>query len=167
MPEAVRQAALYFTQNPGEQAALSTVEPSQDRPHAYITLTDLKVAASQAVPQDEVVAAQNIQSPAQTEAQRALKLMPQGVTSEQEQAYKAYLEAHFDEIEKMENPATSSDGKASIGDLKAAQKKALAEGNWEAYYATSWLMWPASSVANVLDAEGLLSKQTVQAQGQA
>jgi hypothetical protein len=167
VPEAVRKAALYFTQNPGEQAALSTVEPSQDRPHAHIMLTDLKTAGSRATPQSEVVAAQNIQPPTQTEAQRALKLMPQGATPAQEQAFSAYLGAHFDEIERMENPATPGDGKASMGDLKAAQKKALAEGNWEAYSATSWLMWRASSIASVFDAEGLLSKQTVQAQGQA
>ena len=82
-------------------------------------------------------------------------------TPQQEQAYWALLQQHFDEIELLECPTNPADGQASLGDLKAAQQKYLEQGNWDGYYAVGWVL---SHYNDYSDAINNLSKDTVMAQ---
>ena len=81
-------------------------------------------------------------------------------TPQQEQAYWALLQQHFDEIELLECPTNPADGQASLGDLKAAQQKYLEQGNWDGYYAVGWVLLNFSAYANT---SSLLAKDAVQA----
>ena len=152
MPDPVRQAALYFTQHPGELAALISLEAHDEGLTRFIDLNTLRAAAQGQPAQTELIA------PAQQAAQSPQALSPQGLSPEQEAEAWAYLQQHFDEIEVTDSNGAPADGQASLGDLQRAQQQALQNQDWAAYNALSWLL---SHITDYADGTGMVLKDTI------
>ena len=155
VPDEVRQAALYWTQNSSELASLSSIERAEGGAHRWIAKAELKAAAQGAQAASEVLP-QTEQS-----GQKPLQIGVRGVTLDQQSQYWVYLDEHFDDIERSENPSQPADGKVSLGDLKAAQRKALEAQDWPAYDALGSLL---QGFEQHWGDDGLISKDTIKVQ---
>ena len=159
VPEAVRQAALYFTQNPTELAGISTLERGAEGSASFmfITLADLKAAGAGQSAQTDVLKPQQ-EPPAQRQSESYFDV--KGPSAEQQHKFWAFFYQHFDEIETADSVTAPADGRAGFGDLKKAQQKYLDEQNWEGYYAISWIL---SDFSQTYDADSLMTKDAVKA----
>ena len=144
VPPTVRQAALYFTQHPGELAALISLEAHDEGLTRFINLQTLRAAAQGQGPQTALIAPE--------------PQAPQELSQNQETEAWAYLQQHFDEIEVADAPGAPADGQASVCDIQRAQHKALQDQDWPAYNALSWLM---SNITHYADANSRVLKDTV------
>ena len=160
VPEAVRQAALYFTQNPAELAAISSLQRVTDGPDSFmfITLADLKAAGAGQAAQADVVKPPQ-EEPAQNQSESFFGV--NGPSAQQQHQFWDFFYQHFDEIEAADYAVTvPADGRAGFGDLQKAQQKYLDEQNWDGYYAIGWIL---SNFSQTYDADSLMTKDAVKA----
>ncbi len=150
VPDPVRQAALYFTQNPTELAALSSQEVTDAGTHRWVAKADLKSAGEGAAVPTEVI------TPTEAAGQKPLQIGVREAGLDQQSDHWVILLQRFDDLDRSENPSLPGDGKVSLRDLKVALQQALQAGDWPTYDALGWMLQHFEHYA---DEPGLLSRE--------
>lgn len=136
VPDAVRQAAIYFAKNPSELASFSQLHPKDSQPLLIeISLNLLRQWAGSAEP-----STQKIMSDWKDSASSPAAYGPMDPTKEQIQSYGDFFTKNFEHIDNAANPEQAADGIVGLVDLRAAQGRYLADQDWLGYYTMSWLL---------------------------